>query len=218
MFEKEIQEARHTLQAIYDQLTVPGVRPEHIPLLFNTSNYRYYCEQVLQLTTGVCNFCAIDVAKNEVIMENDSWLAIRNRIAPRGGQLTQIVVPLKRHIEDSIDLTDKETLDQQRMYRCLRMLFGVSCSARSIRDGDVFFNAKSMLHFHWNFHLPSGVGKVEVTFGKEPKKIEKKLPKLRIFEKMRFWAMTGVLDPWSRLSPEEFELIKEDIEPPKTVG
>jgi hypothetical protein len=64
-----------------------------------------------------------------------------------------------------------------------------------------------MPHLHVNYHVPTGLKRIEITIAKSQEDLVKKLPILRIFEKMRLAEDAGS-NPLEALSPEERELVK----------
>jgi diadenosine tetraphosphate (Ap4A) HIT family hydrolase len=211
---------REPLQEIYRQFDMPGVNSKDIELLFNTSNFDYFCNQVRNLRIGRCPFCDVNSRENEIIpIDNPSWVLLRNKIAPRGGQLGQFVIPFKlRHVESFSEITSKEKADFWDLYdevsRRLREKHGITGCAVVFRDGEEFFHVGSVRHKHINLHVPSGLEKVQVTLGKTLKSRLEKLTSLRVFKKMFLLLEEGNTEPWKMLQPEELALVKDDIVPP----
>lgn len=212
---------REQVDEIYRQFEVPGVNQRDIELLFNTSNFRYFCDQVKNLRIGRCPFCDIDPKENEIIpIENPSWVLLRNKIAPRGGQLGQFVIPFKlRHVETVLDISREEKAQLWDLFdevcRRLRQKHGITGCVLILREGDEFFHAGSVRHKHANIHIPNGFDKVQVTLGKSVKSRREKLISLLVFRKMLYLLEQGHAEPWKELPPEEFELVKDDIIPPQ---
>lgn len=64
--------------------------------------------------------------------------------------------------------------------------------------------------------MPTGQDRVEVTIAKSEEDLVKKLPILQAFEKYRVAEEAGKHIPQGALTPEEWLLIKNKMEPPKT--
>lgn len=202
---------------MYPKFEVSGVKPKDIWRLFNTSNYLYYKQTVADLRAGKCPFCQIDTERNRTLFENDSWRLWKNDVAPRSGQELQLVVPSKRHVESILNLTLKEWNDFHWLLHWTHTNLGVGGDGVwVIRTGDPARNAKSVPHLHFNFQMPTGKDRVEVTIAKSAEDLEKKLPVLQAFEKYRLVEEEGSLDPASVLTPEEWLLIREKMVPPPT--
>jgi len=107
----------------YPKFEVAGVPESEVWQLFNVSNYQYYKQKVASLIAGVCPFCTIDPAVNDVLFENHSWRLWKNEMAPRSGQRLQLIIPSKRHIQCVDELTYDELGDlaqaAQLLHRCL---------------------------------------------------------------------------------------------------
>ena len=208
------------LDEIYDKFEMPGVDRKDIPLLFNTSNFRYFSNQVWNMRKHICPFCDIDPSENEIIpISNPSWLVLRNKIAPRSGQIVQFVIPFKRrHVESFSEIGREEKNDfwdlQDEIDCRLREKHGITGSVWVIRDGDEFFHAGSVRHRHANLHIPTGIDKVQITLGKDLKSRREKLAALLIFKKMFIMREAGNLEPWRDLPMRELKLVIDDIEPP----
>lgn len=203
---------------MYPEFSVPGVKPEDTWRLFNTSNYRYYKQTVQDLKHGKCPFCQIDTERNKTLYENDSWRLWKNDVAPRSGQELQLIVPSKRHIENILDLTFDEWADLQDLIHWSHEVLGVGGDGVwVVRTGDPARNAKSVPHLHFNFQMPTGKDRVEVTIAKSEADLVNKLPILIAFEKYRLAEEAGSPHPWGVLTLEEFSLVESKMEPPKTV-
>lgn len=196
---------------MYPKFSVPGVKPEDIWRLFNTSNYRYYKQTVLDLWTGKCPFCQIDTDRNKILFENGSWLLWKNDVAPRSGQKCQLVTPSKRHVENILDLTPEEWIDFREVLQWANRILGVGGDGVwLVRTGDPARNAKSVPHLHFNFHMPTGNDRVEVTIAKSGEDLLRKLRILQIFEKCRVADEEGV--PIYRvLTVEEYQLVQDKL-------
>ncbi len=195
----------------YPEFSVPGVEPWDVWQLFNVSNYPYYLLKVKGLRDGVCGFCTIDTKVNKVVYENESWTAMENAIAPRSdesGQEHQFVIPLKRHVTTIDDMMGYEFGDLLRLIKTLNQMYNISGGVLVLRSGDPAKNAKSMEHLHVNYHVPTGLKRVEVTIAKSEDDLAKKLPVLQVFEEMRLLEEGGCTDPFSQLSLEKRELVK----------
>jgi len=138
-------------------------------------------------------------------------------VAPRSGQECQLTAPSKRHIENILELTDQEWVDFKKVLNYAHNTLGVGGDGVwMIRTGDPRRNAKSVPHLHFNFHLPIGKDRVEVTIAKSEADLQKKLLVLRAFEKYRVAEEAGRRYPYDVLTVAEFELIQDNLEPPKT--
>lgn len=204
---------------MYPEFSVAGVKPEDIWRLFNTSNYPYYKQTVAYLRSGDCPFCQIDPTVNKVLFENDYWRLWINGIAPRPGQTCQLIIPSKNHIESISQMTREEWASLYDIFAWARTNLGVEVAdegALVLRSGPAWKNAKSVPHLHVNFQAPTGKDRVEVTIAKSEEDLKKKLPVLRAFEKWRVAESAGYSNPQEALTPEEWELIKDKMKPPKT--
>lgn len=83
-----------------------------------------------------------------------------------------------------------------------------------VRTGDPARNAKSVPHLHYNFQYPTGKDRVEVTIAKSSADLEKKLPVLVAYEKMRQVIEAGQ-DPRDAITDEEWALVVDKMEPLK---
>jgi len=100
--------------------------------------------------------------------------------------------------------------------------FRITGGALLIRSGDPIRHSGSVPHLHANYHVPSGLDKVEITLAKAPEKLRQKLAILKIWERMRV-AMEdqGVKSPADMISlniisPDEYDLVKDKLGPPET--
>jgi diadenosine tetraphosphate (Ap4A) HIT family hydrolase len=200
----------------YPDFKVLGVPEGQVWQLFNVSSFAYYCQKVRDIMNGVCPFCQIDPGVNRVIHENDSWRVWKNKLAPRSGQDYQFIIPAKRHIESFSELFSEETFDLLSAIQWIDKEFDITGGVLVIRSGDPAKNAKSVPHLHVNYHVPTGVDRVEVTIAKSQEDLMKKLPILIVFEKMRILRMSGSQNPFGELSPDEQVLVIDRLEPPKT--
>ncbi len=204
---------------MYPEFSVPGVKPEDTWRLFNTSNYRYYKQTVADLKAGKCPFCEIDPKINKVLFENDHWRLWINGIAPRPGQTCQLIIPSKNHIERISEMTREEWTSLYDIFAWARANMDVEVADEGVlvlRSGPAWKNAKSVPHLHVNFQAPTGKDRVEVTIAKSEEDLKKKLPVLQAFEKYRVAEEAGEHIPEGALTPEEWLLIKDKMEPPKT--
>lgn len=200
----------------YPKFEVAGVPESEVWQLFNVSNYQYYKQKVASLIAGVCPFCTIDPAVNDVLFENHSWRLWKNEMAPRSGQRLQLIIPSKRHIQCVDELTYDELGDLAEALAFARYNLGVADGVVVIRSGDPALNAKSVPHLHVNYQVPNGVDRVEVTIAKSQDDLKAKLPVLLVFEKMRQLELADEKDPFSKLSPEEQKLVEKKLAPPPT--
>lgn len=200
---------------MYPEFSVPGVRPEDTWQLFNVSNYTYYRQKVADLQAGICPFCTIDPAVNQVLYGNRSWRLWKNEMAPRSGQECQLIIPSRRHIDSISDLTFDEWKDLRDMLVWSQSNLGVGANGvLLVRTGDPARNAKSVSHLHFNFQYPTGKDRVEVTIAKSSGDLANKLPVLIIWEKLRVAMERGESNPQVVLSPEEWQLIAGKMNPP----
>jgi diadenosine tetraphosphate (Ap4A) HIT family hydrolase len=203
---------------MYPEFSVPGVKPEDVWRLFNTSNYRYYKQTVEDLKAGKCPFCQIDAKRNHILYENDLWILWKNEVAPRSGQECQLVAPSRRHVENILDLGPWEWIRFHDLLQWANKNLGVGGDGVwVVRTGDPARNAKSVPHLHFNFQMPTGKERVEVTIAKSEEDFHKKLPVLHAFEKYRVAEEEGNPHPQLVLSAEEWALIESKMYPPKTV-
>lgn len=202
---------------MYPKFEVPGVRQEDVWRLFNTSNYQYYVQTVKNLQQGKCPFCQIDTERNKTLYENSSWRLWKNDVAPRSGQELQLVVPSKRHVENILELSSSEWVNFKLLLHWAQKNMGVGGDGVwLVRSGDPARNAKSVPHLHFNFQMPTGRDRVEVTIAKSEADLVKKLPILIAFEKYRIAEEAGNRYPYDVLTVAEFDLIQDKLEPPKT--
>lgn len=202
---------------MYPEFSVPGVKPEDIWRLFNTSNYLYYKQTVEDLRVGKCPFCQIDTERNKILHENKSWFLWKNEVAPRSGQVCQLVAPSRRHVVNILDLDPWEWLRFHDLLQWANKNLGVGGDGVwLVRTGDPARNAKSVPHLHFNFQMPTGKDRVEVTIAKSEEDLQKKLPVLLTFEKYRTAEEEGNPHPRSVLSMEEWALIESKMHSPKT--
>ncbi len=196
------------------QLEVPGIKQEDIWQLFNVSYFSYYQLKVQQLRSGECGFCHIDLTINHPFdARNDSWHIWENTVSPQPGHIHQFVIPCRRHVMSLNELTDKEVVDLHHLTKWFCREFNITGGVQLVRDGDPAFNAKSMPHLHYNYHVPSGKMESKVTICKSEQDLLDKFAILLVFEKMRINLEKG----WSQfedLSPTEMELIAKKLVPP----
>ncbi len=193
---------------------LPGIKPEDVWQLFNVSNFRYYLLKVRDLLEGKCPFCQIDTTVNKVLFENRSWLVWKNDVAPRSGQKFQLIVPSKRHITAVHEMDYEELVDLKQILDWIQKEFNIPGGVIVIRSGDAQFNAKSVDHLHINYQVPTGLDRVEVTIAKSPEDLEKKLPILQVFEKMRLSGKTREMtdeELMEGLRPEEKTLVETKL-------
>ncbi len=202
---------------MYPEFHVLRVPDDQIWQLFNVSNYEYYCRKVEDLRNGVCPFCTIDPTVNEVLFENPSWRVWMNKVAPRSGQDYQFIIPSKCHVERFGDLQGMEAVHLLEAIKWIDCTYDIKGGVYVVRSGDPARNAKSVPHLHVNYQVPTGIDRVEVTIAKSQADLEKKLPILRIFEKMRHAeAAMGVESGFDELTPEEQDLVRDKLAPPVT--
>ncbi|MCX6716236.1 MAG: hypothetical protein NT077_04495 [Candidatus Taylorbacteria bacterium] len=198
---------------MYPEFSVPGVDPRLTPYLFGAGNFPYYCLMVEKFQEDVCGFCTIDPTVNRVLpFPNDSWLVFENTVSTRGGssaQEHQFVIPLKRHIDDISRLSPSEWLDLYDLIREINRDYNITGGVIVIRSGDPLKNAKSMEHFHVNYHVPTGKERVQVWLAKSEEDLKKKVVILRVFEKMRVLKKHGASNFFELLDPDERELVKD---------
>jgi len=205
------------LQSAYERFSVPGVKPEDAWQLFNVSNYEYFRQKVADLRQGKCPFCEIDPTVNEVLAENGSWRLWMNTMAPRSGQQCQLIIPSKRHIERISEMTKEDWFRLEDILAWGRLHLGVGRDGvLLLRTGDPARNAKSVPHLHWNFQLPTGMDRVEVTIAKSPEDLEKKLVVLLLWERYRIAEEAGNPNPETVLTDTEWALIKNKMRAPAT--
>jgi len=174
---------------ILDQFTIPGVPQEQIWQVFNVSNWQYYREKVRGLITRICPFCTVDPKVNQTIVENESWRCWENNVAPRKGaqaQLHQFVIPLKRHVVTLDQLCPAEMTDLLEIVRSIETRFEIAGGVYVIRSGDSAYNAKSVDHLHVNYHVPTGIERVEITIAKSIEDLKKKSPYSKLLKKCVF--------------------------------
>jgi diadenosine tetraphosphate (Ap4A) HIT family hydrolase len=191
----------------YPEFSVPGVPPEETWQLFNVSNYAYYLQKVKDLAAGICPFCQIDPAVNQVLLQNASWLMWQNKMAPRSGQAHQFIFPLRRHVQKVNELTSAEWADLRDIVLMAEQHFQVFDGALVMRSGDPLKNAKSVPHFHLNYQVPTGRDRVEVTFAKSEADLLKKVAVLQVFEKLRLLEEAGNSNPLAQLDGNELILV-----------
>ena len=193
---------------MYPKFEVPGVPPEETWQLFNVSNYGYYLQKVKDLIAGVCPFCKIDPAVNQVLFQNQYWLMWANKMSPRSGQDHQFIFPLRRHVQRLSEMTEAEWVGLREIIFMVEQNFNVRDGALVIRSGDPLKNAKSVPHLHVNYHVPTGKDRVEVTIAKSEVDLFSKLPVLRVFEKLRLLEEAKNSDPLAQLDVIEKALIE----------
>ncbi|MFA6295206.1 MAG: HIT domain-containing protein [Candidatus Paceibacterota bacterium] len=198
--------------SIFESFAVEGVNPSDIWQLFNCSNYHYFYKKVQDLRVGRCGFCNIDLKFNTVHFETEHWVVMENTIAPQAGQEHQFVIPCRRHVQSFSELTFAEVCDLLAIVQKIDRDFNITGSVSVMRSGDPARNARSMPHFHFNHHVPTGKERVEITIAKSEKDLQKKLPILLVFKKMLENEEAGK-DKLNGLSPEEFILIDGKIAP-----
>lgn len=202
----------------YPKFEVPGIKPEDVWQLFNCSNYAYYLMKVRSLLGGTCDFCTINRDTNRVYFETQFWTVMENSVAPRGDQASQehqFVIPSKRHVFSFNELLSIEVANLSFVIGEIDKSFGITGGVIVIRTGDPAKNARSMPHLHVNYHVPTGLQRVEITIAKSVADLEKKLPILHIFEKLRLLEEHGhnLIEAIDSLSPEEHALVGDKIEP-----
>ncbi len=200
---------------MYPEFSVPGVPQSRIWELFNASTFEYYCNKVETILSGVCPFCVIDPIVNRVLFENDSWRGWVNKMAPRSGQEYQLIVPSKRHFERAGEQTPKEVADFYQVLQWAEANFSGD-GVWVARSGNPRRNAKSVSHYHNNFHCPNGVDRVEVTIAKSEEDLLKKVVILELWERMRVAQEEGNPNPITVLDVVERALVEGRITPSST--
>lgn len=195
----------------YPEFVVPGVPPEETWQLFNVSNYPYYLQKIKDIIAGICPFCTIDPAVNKVLFQNVHWLMWANKMAPRSGQDHQFIFPLRRHVQRLDEVTTAEWATLQEIIFMAEQHFNVHDGALVIRSGDPLRNAKSVPHFHVNYHVPTGRDRVEVTIGKSEDDLAKKRAVLRIFEQLRQLELANNSDPMAQLGEAERAMVESRL-------
>lgn len=195
----------------YPSFAVPGVKSEDVWQLFNCSNLEYYRLKVQTLRDGVCGFCTIDSKVNTIYFETNHWIVMENSVAPRSDQVHQFVIPSKRHVFSFSELHFDEVAELSAVINLIDSRFNIDGGVIVIRSGNPARNARSMPHLHVNYHVPTGEKKVEITIAKSEQDLEKKLPVLLVFEKMRIALEQGNTTPFDSLDPQEQELVRDKL-------
>jgi diadenosine tetraphosphate (Ap4A) HIT family hydrolase len=200
--------------------SVPGVEQGDVWQLFNISNFPYYLKMVSDLRSGNCPFCTVDPAVNKPALDDEDpyWHAFYNTVAPRNGQLFQFVIPCKRHIEHVSELTPHEMVHLRKIIASIDAKYEITGGVLLVRTGDHRHNAKSIRHLHFNYQVPTGVDDVSVTIGKSVASLEKKLPVLYVYEKMRSFMEAHNVeadDALLALEHDERRLVQDKMGPPK---
>ncbi len=184
-------------------LTIPGItNPGTLACIARARKFNQYLGMVENALTGKCPFCNIDRNYNKVVYEDDSFYAWHCNPPEKHTRFHLLIAP-KRHLTDSTELTDQETLLMMKhIPRRLMHQFGFKSRGILIRDGDATLSAGTIEHLHLHIMVPDGTGRVESPFYKgEEAELEGYL-RATVFEKIR--TSTALMD----LTPEESELVK----------
>jgi diadenosine tetraphosphate (Ap4A) HIT family hydrolase len=175
------------MNAEKQRLVIPGIDNIDIGSLLFVTTYKYYCLMVKQLQEGTCPFCQIDPAVNIVLYENDSWRAWINPVAGKKHQKLHLVIPNKRHITHINEMTLRDGARLMEVFSWATAYFDLWDKGGGVvmRFGDPRFNAGTIRHLHANIQIPDGTGKLDVTFAKDPEKIEWHYQLVAVFEKLR---------------------------------
>jgi diadenosine tetraphosphate (Ap4A) HIT family hydrolase len=196
----------------YPRFQVPGVKQEDEWQLFNVSNWEYYCMKVKDLQAGICPFCQIDSNINKIVHSNDSFNVWHNTVAARSGeQEYQLVIPTKRHITNVDQMNPTEWVDFGEIFRWINQEYSIDGGVIVARSGNPARNAKSIPHIHFNYHVPTGQQKVEITIGKSLADLTEKIKVLEVYEEMRLFKAQGVEIPFNMLSEEKQKLVKDKL-------
>lgn len=128
-------------------------------------------------------------------MESDlfrSWYST----SPEAFTKLHIMLAPKRHVTDSVELTEREERAFLAMKRQLKAQFGYTSRGELVRDGDARLGAGSIQHLHFHIMVPDGTGRVESPFYKGADADARSLMSAIVMEKIRLanGDTTGLTD------------------------
>ncbi len=185
-------------------LVIPGISdPATLACIARSRRYGQYVKAVENALAGVCPFCTVDRTYNQVIAENEHWYAWPCRPAENHTFFHILFVP-KRHVKDSEELSDEETMalwGHGGIRREVRQMHGYKSRGTLMRDGDATLSAGTIQHLHIHDMVLAGTGRVESPFYKGLESEHEGIRRAQVFEKLR----TGTLV--HELTPEEHDLV-----------
>lgn len=208
---------------MFPELHVPGIKREDEWELFGVSYFDYYKIKVDDLRAGRCGFCTIDRKINQVMedVSNKSWMAWMNKLGKSEGHQYRFVIVCRRHVTTVAELEPDEMADLLFVVRALDKKFEIDGGYLMVRSGNPLKNAKSMPHLHFNYQIPTGLEKVEITLAKDPKKLAEKAVLVSVFEKLRAdveCRSCSVDEAFGRLSPADQLVVKGKLHNPSAVA
>ena len=93
------------------RLEIRGVKDlSTLACIARSRKYSQYVKAVENALSGVCPFCTIDKAYNQIVAETECWYAWPCKPAEENTAFHFLFVP-KRHVKDSEHLSDFELLN-----------------------------------------------------------------------------------------------------------
>lgn len=174
---------------VIPELVIPGITDKSaLASIARARKYSQFVKAVENALKGFCPFCTIDPTYNTIVAENDYWVAWPCKPPEDNTAFHFLFVP-KRHVTDSEELTDVETLalwsPKNGIRTNVRRKFGYTSRGTLMRDGDATMSAGTIQHLHVHDMVPNGTGRVESPFYKGFLSEREGFCRAIVFEKLR---------------------------------
>lgn len=117
---------------------------------------------------GVCAFCKLDRTLNEVVFENDYWIAWENIFRHGRPCSLMLVIASRPHWRKLSDITREGWGDMYDLAQWMEATHEIPGGMLFMRHGDMHYNVGTVPHLHWNNWVPDRTGDVMVPIAKRP--------------------------------------------------